>query len=51
MIKKLTAFDIGILVAAAVMALGAFSPIVHFPIVGSMNYVMGGRGDGTACSQ
>jgi hypothetical protein len=28
------------------MALGAFCPIVRFPIVGSMNYVMGGRGDG-----
>jgi hypothetical protein len=34
------------LVAAAAMALGAFCPIVRFPIVGSMNYVMGGRGDG-----
>ena len=28
------------------MALGAFCPIVHMPIVGSITYVMGGRGDG-----
>jgi hypothetical protein len=52
-IKKLAPFDIGILVAAAVMALGAFCPVVSFPILGSMNYVMGGRGDGiyiVACS-
>jgi hypothetical protein len=28
------------------MAIGAFCPIVHLPIVGSMNYVVGGRGDG-----
>jgi hypothetical protein len=46
MIERLTRFDIGILVAAAAMAVGAFCPIVSFPIVGSMNYVMGGRGDG-----
>ena len=46
MIEKLTRFDMGILVAAAVMALGAFCPVVRFPIVGSMDYVMGGRGDG-----
>lgn len=46
MLENLTKLDIGILVAAAVMALGAFCPIVHLPIVGSMNYVMGGRGDG-----
>lgn len=47
MIERLTPFDIGILIAAVVMAVGAFCPIVHLPIVGSMNYVMGGRGDGT----
>jgi hypothetical protein len=46
MIEKLTRIDVGILVAAAVMALGAFCPIVRFPLVGSMNYFMGGRGDG-----
>ena len=46
MIEKLTRFDIAILIAAAVMALGAFCPIVRFPVVGSINYVMGGRGDG-----
>ena len=53
MIEKLTRSDIVILVAAAVMALGAFCPIVRLPIVGSMNYMMGGRGDGIvvlACS-
>jgi hypothetical protein len=35
------------------MAVGAFCPLVHLPIVGSINYVMGGRGDGiyiVACS-
>jgi hypothetical protein len=46
LIEKLTPFDIGILVAAAVMALGAFCPLVSIPIVGSLNYMMGGRGDG-----
>jgi hypothetical protein len=46
MIEKLTKSDIGILIAAAVMALGAFCPIVSLPIVGSMNYVKGGQGDG-----
>src|ERR1700730_1760509 len=46
MIEKLTRFDMGILVAASVMALGAFCPIVRFPIVGSVNYVLGGGGDG-----
>jgi hypothetical protein len=46
MIDKLTRFDVGILIAASVMALGASCPIVRLPIVGSMNYVMGGRGDG-----
>ena len=46
MIEKLEPFDIGILVAAAVMALGAFCPLVSLPIVGSLNYMMGGRGDG-----
>jgi hypothetical protein len=45
-IEKLEPFDIGILVAAAVMALGAFCPLVSLPIVGSLNYMMGGRGDG-----
>jgi hypothetical protein len=46
MIQKLTKSDIGILIAAAVMALGAFCPIIRLPVVGSMNYMMGGRGDG-----
>jgi hypothetical protein len=36
-INKLTPFDIGILVAAAVMAFGAFCPVVRLPVVGSMN--------------
>ncbi len=46
MIEKLTPIDAGILAAAAIMALGAFCPLVHMPIVGSITYVMGGRGDG-----
>ncbi|XIA63338.1 hypothetical protein ACFIOY_29795 [Bradyrhizobium sp. TZ2] len=46
MIVKLEPFDIGILVAASVMALGAFCPLVSLPIVGSLSYMMGGRGDG-----
>jgi hypothetical protein len=44
--RKLTPIDIGILVAAVVMAVGAFCPIVRLPIVGTVNYFMGGRGDG-----
>jgi hypothetical protein len=45
-IEKLTPIDAGIFAAAFVMAVGAFCPIVHLPIVGSLTYVMGGRGDG-----
>jgi hypothetical protein len=45
-IEKLTRIDIGLLVAAAVMALGAFCPLLRVPIVGTMNYVNGGQGDG-----
>lgn len=32
--------------ASAVMLLGTLAPIVKLPIVGSINYVAGGRGDG-----
>lgn len=46
MLENLKPADLRILIAAAVMAIGAFCPIVHFPIVGSISYVMGGRGDG-----
>lgn len=46
MIEKLTPLDSGVLLAAAAMAIGAFCPIVQLPIIGSINYVMGGRGDG-----
>jgi hypothetical protein len=46
MIEKLTPVDVGILIAAAVMAFVAFCPIVRLPLVGSITYVMGGRGDG-----
>jgi hypothetical protein len=46
MIEKLTPIDAAVLVAAAVMALGAFCPIIHLPIVGTLNYVAGGKGDG-----
>jgi hypothetical protein len=46
MVEKFTPIDIGMLLGATIMALGAFSPIVHMPIVGSITYVMGGRGDG-----
>jgi hypothetical protein len=45
-IEQLKPIDLGILVAAAMMALGAFCPIVSLPIVGSLNYVMRGNGDG-----
>jgi hypothetical protein len=31
---------------ALAMALGTFLPIVHVPILGSINYLAGGRGDG-----
>lgn len=30
----------------SIMAFGAFAPIVRFPIIGTINYVHGGRGDG-----
>jgi hypothetical protein len=46
MIEKLTPIDAAILVAAAIMALGAFCPIIHLPVVGTLNYVAGGKGDG-----
>jgi hypothetical protein len=46
MIEKLAPIDIGMLAGAAFIALGAFCPIIHLPIVGSVTYVMGGRGDG-----
>jgi hypothetical protein len=46
MLEQLKAVDLGILIAAAVMALGAFCPIASLPIVGSLNYVMRGNGDG-----
>jgi len=45
-IEKLTRLDIAILIAAAAMALGAFCPIVRFPVVGPIINKMGGRGDG-----
>jgi hypothetical protein len=44
MIEKLTPVNAGILLAAAIMALGAFCPILQAPIIGSMSYVAGGRG-------
>ncbi|MET4258472.1 hypothetical protein ABIC09_003417 [Bradyrhizobium sp. S3.12.5] len=44
--EKLTPRDSGILLAALVMAAGAFCPIVTLPVVGSINYVMSGNGDG-----
>jgi hypothetical protein len=46
MLENLKPADLRIIIAAAVMAVGAFCPIVYLPIVGSLNYVMGGRGDG-----
>ncbi|UPK40114.1 hypothetical protein IVB18_24525 [Bradyrhizobium sp. 186] len=44
--EDLTPFDAGIIFAALVMALGTFCPIVTLPVVGSVNYVMSGNGDG-----
>lgn len=46
MIEQLKPVDFGILIAAAIMALGAFCPIVTLPIIGSISYVMRGNGDG-----
>jgi hypothetical protein len=46
LIEQLKPVDLGILIAAAVMALGAFCPIITLPILGSLNYVMRGNGDG-----
>jgi uncharacterized membrane protein len=45
-IENLKPVDVGILLAAAVMALGAFCPIIILPIIGSLSYVMRGNGDG-----
>jgi hypothetical protein len=45
-IEQLKPIDLGILIAAAVMGLGAFCPIITLPIIGSLNYVMRGNGDG-----
>jgi hypothetical protein len=46
MIEDMKQQDYGMIAGAAVMALGAFCPIVSVPILGSLNYVMGGNGDG-----
>lgn len=35
------------LVGAALLFVGVFLPLVSLPIVGSLNYFMNGRGDGT----
>jgi hypothetical protein len=45
-IEQLKPIDLGILIAAAAMGLGAFCPIITLPIIGSLNYVMRGNGDG-----
>jgi predicted naringenin-chalcone synthase len=53
MLEDLKPADFRILIAAAVMAVGAFCPGMNVPIVGSVSYVAGGRGDGVyivACS-
>lgn len=34
------------LIGAALMAIGTFMPILHLPVVGSINYLHNGRGDG-----
>jgi hypothetical protein len=46
MIERFEKKDLVILAAAAVLALGAFLPVVRLPLVGSMNLMAGGRGDG-----
>jgi hypothetical protein len=45
-IDKLTPIDSGILLAAVIMGAGAFCPIVHLPIIGTVTYAMRGQGDG-----
>jgi hypothetical protein len=37
--EDLTPYDAGIIFAALVMVLGAFCPIVTFPVVGSLSYI------------
>ncbi|MBW7970099.1 hypothetical protein [Bradyrhizobium sp. BR 10289] len=44
--EKLTPLDSAVILAALVMAAGAFCPIVTLPVVGSLSYVMSGNGDG-----
>jgi hypothetical protein len=38
--------DYWMFAGAGLMAVGTFLPILHLPIVGSINYLAGGRGDG-----
>ena len=45
-IKRYTAFDRVMLIGGLVMAAGTLLPIVRMPLVGSISYVAGGRGDG-----
>jgi tetratricopeptide (TPR) repeat protein len=41
-----SSYNIAMLAGASAMAVGTFMPIVHLPIIGTINYIAGGRGDG-----
>ena len=46
MIERLNTYEKSILAGALAMAAGTCLPIVSMPVVGSINYLRGGRGDG-----
>jgi hypothetical protein len=46
MIERLSTYDKVLLGGALVMASGTLFPILRLPIVGSFNYIAGGKGDG-----
>jgi hypothetical protein len=46
MLDRFKPLDLCVFAGAALMVLGTFLPIVTFPIIGSINYLAGGRGDG-----
>jgi hypothetical protein len=45
--SRFTAYDKVILAGGLAMAAGTFFPIIRLPLVGTVNYLAGGHGDGT----
>ena len=46
MLTRFDHYDKAMLAGASAMALGTFLPIIQIPIIGTINYLSGGRGDG-----